>query len=101
MEKIDLTIEEAIETIKSNYPTSGYYMLRTALDMTIELFEKQIPQKPKSYHTIIFGDDRLAYDCPNCKHCFTMMKPNCDDVPMRNQYCDICGQKIDWSEANV
>lgn len=29
------TPDEAIECIKNNYPTSGYYMLREALDMAI------------------------------------------------------------------
>lgn len=34
------TPEEAIETIKSNMPTSGYYMLRESLAMAIEALEK-------------------------------------------------------------
>ena len=40
-------IREAIETIKSNYPTSGYYMLCEALDIAIEALEKQLSKKPK------------------------------------------------------
>ena len=40
-------IREAIETIKSNYPTSGYYMLCEALDIAIEALEKQLPKKVK------------------------------------------------------
>ena len=34
------TPEEAIETIKSNMPTSGYQMLRESLDMAIQALEK-------------------------------------------------------------
>lgn len=91
-----MTKEEAIKDIREAIkPVVG----GISLDIAIEALKKQIPQKPKSYHTTIFGDDRLAYDCPNCKHCFTVMRPNCDDVPIRNQHCDICGQKIDWSEG--
>ena len=39
-------VREAIEIIKSNYPTSGYYMLCEALDTAIEALEKQLPKKP-------------------------------------------------------
>ena len=34
-------VQEAIETIKSNKPTSGYEMLREALDMAIAALEEQ------------------------------------------------------------
>lgn len=34
-EKLIKTPDEAIKCIKNNYPTSGYYMLREALDMAI------------------------------------------------------------------
>ena len=34
------TPEEAIETIKSNMPTSGYQMLRESLDMAIKALEE-------------------------------------------------------------
>lgn len=34
--------EEAIQTIKNNYPPENYTMLREALDLAIELMEKQI-----------------------------------------------------------
>lgn len=39
-------VRDAIETIKSNYPTSGYYMLCEALDAAIEALEKQLKMKP-------------------------------------------------------
>lgn len=39
-------VRDAIESIKSNYPTSGYYMLCEALDAAIEALEKQLPKKP-------------------------------------------------------
>lgn len=76
-------IREAIETIKSNYPTSGYYMLCEALDIAIEALEKQLPKKPKKN-----GD--LACSCgliiqrKNRRTCL--------------HYCHNCGQAIDWSE---
>ena len=43
MEKSERLIKdenEAIETIKRNMPTSGYYMLREALEMAIKALEE-------------------------------------------------------------
>lgn len=75
-------VREAIETIKSNYPTSGYYMLREALDTAIEALEKQLPKKPvlkrKAYGGIMV--------CPIC------------EASDSGKYCIYCGQKLDWSE---
>lgn len=43
------TPEEAIEVIKANMPTSGYQMLREALDMAIEALKQEcwIPVKER------------------------------------------------------
>lgn len=43
------TPEEAIEVIKANVPTSGYYMLREALAMAIEALKQEcwIPVKKR------------------------------------------------------
>lgn len=75
-------VREAIETIKSNYPTSGYYMLCEALDIAIEALEKQLSKKPvlkrKAYGGIMV--------CPIC------------EVSDYGKYCRHCGQKIKWSE---
>lgn len=35
MEKVNITIEEAISAIEKNKPTSGYYILREALDLAV------------------------------------------------------------------
>lgn len=37
-----MTNQEAIETLKSNYPSSNYSMLRDAVDLAIVALEKQI-----------------------------------------------------------
>lgn len=75
-------VREAIETIKSNYPTSGYYMLCEALDIAIEALEKQLPKKP-----IEKGIHFVYYKCPNCNRI----------LPIDKNYCD-CGQRLDWPE---
>lgn len=78
-------VREVIETIKSNYPTSGYYMLCEALDIAIEALEKKLPKKTKKLEN---GD--LVCSCgliiqrKNRRTCL--------------YYCHNCGQAIDWSE---
>ena len=91
------TPEEAIETIKSNMPTSGYQMLREALGMAIEALEKQIPKE--IYHQKWNGIDGVPYDlCPTCENnlCTT-------GVFARNKmnYCEKCGQKLCWNEDMI
>lgn len=41
-EKVNMSLEEAIEVIKSNYPTSGYVLLQNALDMALELMQEKV-----------------------------------------------------------
>ena len=49
---------------------------------SIEALEKQIPKKPKT-------DDRyLMHICPWCN----------DFVKVSHNYCQNCGQKLDWSD---
>lgn len=82
-------IREAIETIKSNYPTSGYYMLCEALDIAIEALEKQIPKKPNDISSV-FDNNEYFGDIGKCPCCNAVV----DDGIM---VCD-CGQKIKRSE---
>ena len=83
-------VREAIETIKSNYPTSGYYMLCEALDTAIEALEKQLPKKPKEEkdaYTHKVGEFR-AGKCPNCL----------EEVSDIFGVCVDCGQNLDWGK---
>lgn len=82
-------VREAIEAIKSNYPTSGYYMLCEALDTAIEALEKQLSKKPieiKETYTSKIGEFRVA-KCPNCGK----------EVSDRFNVCLECRQNLDWS----
>lgn len=62
-------IHEAIETIKSNKPTSGYEMLREALDMAISALKEQqnrrwIPVEerlPEDGETVLCTDGVYIY----------------------------------------
>lgn len=107
------TPEEAIETIKSNMPTSGYQMLRESLDMAItalkevqqyrkigtveecqEAREKQKPKRPRlNYKPKFFG--RATYTCPRCGNCCLEEFAN---ERQNNRYCWDCGQAIQWDE---
>lgn len=54
-----MTNQEAIETIKANYPPENYSMLREALDMAIELLKKH--RKPDCEHAEHDGIGCLGY----------------------------------------
>ena len=81
-EKIVKTPEEAIETIKSNMPTSGYQMLRESLIMAIGALEKQIPKKPHRNYKKFSG--------LWCKCGWYLGQKQCLDI----KYCPNCGQAI-------
>lgn len=81
-------VREAIETIKSNYPTSGYYMLCEALDTAIEALEKQLSKKVDIMDYPL-GD--INFRCPVCKSEYICEKEH------EHFYCPTCGQKLDWT----
>ena len=57
--------------------------LNNAYDVAINALEKQIPKKPKT-------DDRyVMYICPWCN----------DFVKVSHNYCQNCGQKLDWGDG--
>lgn len=104
------TPEEAIETIKSNMPTSGYQMLRESLDMAItalkeiqqyrkigtveecrEAVEKQKAKKPE-----VIDRDFDYYKCPVCGE-YIWATDNIND----HKYCLNCGQAIQWDAENL
>ena len=57
--------------------------------IAIEALEKQIPKK------VVM--ERNIYLCP---HCGASAETDCGDdmLDYRLNYCDNCGQKLDWSE---
>ena len=82
-----MTAKEAIKTIqvaiaedKWEYPLDYSIAFKTA----IEALEKQIPKKvTKSV-------------CPSCKRIFLFRHGE----KRKGDYCDNCGQALDWSENN-
>ena len=58
-----------------------------ALDMAINALENQIPKKPRFYAHNYY-----------CSVCYSLVGNN-EFEWKRFEYCDTCGQKIDWSNV--
>lgn len=104
-EKLIKDENEAIEVIKSNMPTSGYYMLRESLDMAIKALEevqeyqkigtveecREAVKKTKA-KKIIKRSFVIPYEgidaCPVCK----------EPLGRRTKYCRNCGQRLESGE---
>lgn len=77
-----MTESEAINFLKNNEernPASRYIRVK---QLSISALEKQIPKKPKT------NDNYIIYICPCCNNFIKLCK----------NYCEYCGQKLDWSE---
>ena len=61
-----------------------------ALGLAIQALEKQIPKK-------VVKDEKWSYKCPCCGEC---AETDCGDAfyDYRLDYCNGCGQKLDWSD---
>ena len=84
-----MTENEAIAEIRFNMSTIGLKedsvkRVVKARDLAIKALEKQIPKKPD------FTEDKEFALCPRC---------NGKGLLDKQKYCDNCGQKLDWSDA--
>ena len=100
-------VREAIEIIKSNYPTSGYYMLCEALNIAVEVLEKQLPKKPiiKSKKEVPCTHNLgrlLRFHCPNCGRFIVAIYESDIErgggISNSLKGCSTCLQAIDFSE---
>ena len=80
-----MTESEAIELIEKDLKLHSKDLsskYKNGLRMAIQALEKQIPKKPKT-------DDRyVMYICQCCN----------DFVKVSHNYCQNCGQKLDWGD---
>ncbi len=90
-------VREAIEVIKG-YRRLDEYMNNTErlpyCDMAIEALEKQLSKK------VDFEEDvaeNMCVECPSCGS-FLGYQVDCLDENYQFDYCEHCGQRIDWSE---
>ena len=88
---------EAIECITKNRPSSGYDMLKEALDMAVVALEKQIPKKPDVEGDGYDKDGNMIYDTWLCPCCGSRYEVEYDDY----NYCPECGQKLDMSDVSI
>lgn len=88
-------LRKALNRVNGDYMTykNAIIVLRMipelAEEKAIEALEKQIPKKVVS--------DKNIYICPNCG---ASAETDCGDdmLDYRLNYCDNCGQKLDWSD---
>lgn len=95
-EKLIKTNKEAIDCLKKNKPTSGFYMLQESVDMAIKALEKQVAKKPSFEGDGYDPDGNLVYDtwiCPCYEKHYEVDYEEYD-------YCPSCGQRIDWSDED-
>lgn len=88
---------EAIECITKNRPSSGYDMLKEALDMAVVALEKQTPKKPDVEGDGYDKDGNMIYDTWLCPCCRSRYEVEYDDY----DYCPECGQKLDMSDVSI
>ena len=87
-----MTEQEAINVMKKYTEEPISKVVIEAHQMAIEALEKQIAKKPNLWGDG-YADGELVYDMYTC--------PNCevnDEIENASDYCQNCGQKLDWSE---
>lgn len=105
---------EAIDCLKKNRPSSGFYMLQESVDMAIQALEeiqqyrvigtmeelRELKEKGTAKAPYLFGDGYFngvpvcdEYNCPNCDESYEVDFDHYD-------YCPNCGQKLDWRLLN-
>lgn len=88
-----MTIEEAI-----SYITHHAFVADDVKDMAIAAMEKQIPKKQYIQQIEVDYYEHDCYECPSCDS-FLGYVSECKEEHYQNNYCDGCGQHIDWSEV--
>lgn len=96
-----MNIQETIKDVegmrglcKYNGDCMGCDICYTSIPLAVSALEKQIPKKIKAIE--IPQRPGTSYYCPVCnkqqKHTYKNRQEGC--------FCERCGQKLDWSEAD-
>ena len=87
-----MKVEEAINAIKCNMPTTGAYaVLNEALHLAIGVLEMQIPIEPLG-----FANEYEEWtDCPKCSESIPEYIMEDETI----YYCSRCGQLLGWAES--
>ena len=88
-----MTNQEAIETIKANYPPQNYSMLREALDMAMAMLKEREPQKMFE----VEDDDLYAWSPKDVN--YYCPRPECGkEISYDYNFCPYCGQAVKLDE---
>ena len=78
-----MDIKKTISVIRKICYQDIYKSYWNTIDYAVKCLEKQIPKK-----VIYHGGN---YDCPNCD------KPAMTVSARKKDFCDFCGQKLEWN----
>lgn len=94
-----MTNQEAIETIKANYPPEKYSMLREALDMTMAMLKEQEPKQIiQKLETLEYSNGSFNYFAEwYCPHCNMLILRGFNDPSIK--FCYRCGKPILWEKT--
>ena len=92
-----MTTDEAIEIIESLYVTMSMWLgsseearqRNEAIKMAVDALKKQIPMKPT-------GEHYAHMRCPSCNH--RIPSGQGSSSRRRDNWCNYCGQAINWSK---
>ena len=98
-----MTIEKAMKILRAvdgiECRFQGY---TTALGIAVQALEKQLPKKIPAVntpcHVKAFDSDTetvYTYSCVKCPVCSKWIVAN-----VNHEYCQYCGQALDWSDEN-
>ena len=86
-----MTAEEAIKKVRRVKGIYAYESDYEAFDVAIKALEKQIPKKA-------VGEHYAHMRCPLCNH--RIPSGQGSSSRRRDNWCNYCGQAIDWSEKD-
>jgi hypothetical protein len=89
------SVVESMEDWKNLCLDSG---AKKNIQVAIDALKKQIPQKPV-IKTVVYGEPCDAL-CPSCREKFPDIGGVCEalEACVMQNYCEHCGQRIDWSD---
>jgi len=64
----------------------AYKLVEQGLDRLEDLEKKEIPVKPTRFY---YGEYARMFECPKCSE---------DDIIDGSNYCQHCGQKLNWGK---
>lgn len=92
-----MTEQKAIELLRFAFPQEiTKPITEEVISMAVAALEKQMPKKPLNITKYENGVAKRYENCSivKCANCNGRLK-----MKSRGNYCDKCGQKIDWKEV--